>query len=81
MVAIMAIIRDTHEEAEEQYNAMIKKDLQKDTIYGTEDEIADQINELSNLGATDVLINAHRIHQYSDKVMPLINKLAGKRQP
>lgn len=76
MVALMPIIRDTHQEAKDQYNAMTKKDIQEDTIYGTEDEIIEQIDLLEKLGATDVMVNAHRLNPHSHRIRPFINKLA-----
>jgi len=75
MVSIMPIIRDTHDEAKEQYDSMINKGLQQDVIYGTESEVIDQILELKALGATDIMANPHRINPNSYRVRLLINKL------
>ena len=78
MVAIMPIIRDTHQEAKEQYDSMIKKGIQMDTIYGTESEIIDQINNLEKMGATDILVNAHKINPHSYRVRLLMDNLASQ---
>jgi len=75
IVSIMPIIRDTHEEAKEQYDSMLNKNLQQDVIYGTEQEIIDQINSLKQMGATDFLAHPHRDNPNAYRVRLLINKM------
>lgn len=58
MVAVHILIRDTTAEAKAALNGYAEREREKDyTIYGTAQEVANQLLSLSNHGITDILLS------------------------
>jgi alkanesulfonate monooxygenase SsuD/methylene tetrahydromethanopterin reductase-like flavin-dependent oxidoreductase (luciferase family) len=75
MAACPVIIRDTHEEAQAVYDAQENRMTQFSMIYGTEDEVIEQIKNFNEMGVTDLLLNSdhrdedERIHKMVKKML------------
>jgi alkanesulfonate monooxygenase SsuD/methylene tetrahydromethanopterin reductase-like flavin-dependent oxidoreductase (luciferase family) len=68
-------------ESESEINDMLSRSLGSDqwTIYGNKNEVKDKINQLKDLGATDLLISAHPEDNNVSSIHYLIKEMIGEQ--
>lgn len=75
MVALCVVVRDTDEIAENFVNNPVDGWQKKWTIYGSSESVKKKLMDLSNIGITDIIINAHPVDEQVELVHKLISEL------
>ena len=77
MLSISVIINDSAEDIEEMLSRSVGSDQW--TIYGNKDSVKSQINDLKDLGATDIIISPHPEDNNVSSIHYLVKEMIGEQ--
>lgn len=77
MVSRPVIIRDTKQEAEDIYNQLPNDMGKASCLFGTENEIIDQIDAMKSEGITDILVSRVQIDEEHYRIHSMVKRITG----